>query len=242
MNLLSFISLTKVDWTIFPHRRQTWLRYSSSLLASLKTVFVDKPENVLGLLKIVKQVPTLKRLVLTKKIPDDQATEIQNKAKDLNIEVLTFNQLRVSSWRKNLRFWFDWFTSRSWADRNRVHIMWVTPAIRRTRRSESPFQPPKSDDLFEICYTSGTTGLPKGAMLTNKNIVCLCQSATEFFVNASDRSRGISFWLSALSATFICRFGNVDFLFTVGPLLRTNCWSNQTISLSTADDVRIHFL
>ena len=37
--------------------------------------------------------------------------------------------------------------------------------------------------MFEICYTSGTTGLPKGAMLTNKNIVCLSQAASEFFVS-----------------------------------------------------------
>ena len=64
-------------------------------LASLKTVFVDKPENVLALLKIVKQVSTLKRIVLTKKLPDDKDSEIRTKAKELNIEIFTFNQLRV---------------------------------------------------------------------------------------------------------------------------------------------------
>ncbi len=61
----------------------------------MKTVFVDKPENVLVLLKIVKQVSTLKRIILTKKIPDDKDSEIRTKAKEVNIEILTFNQLRV---------------------------------------------------------------------------------------------------------------------------------------------------
>ena len=43
------------------------LNYSLfSFLASLKTVFVDKPENVQILLKLVQQVPTLKRIILTK--------------------------------------------------------------------------------------------------------------------------------------------------------------------------------
>lgn len=34
--------------------------------------------------------------------------------------------------------------------------------------------PPKSEDVATICYTSGTTGLPKGAVLSHGNILSFC--------------------------------------------------------------------
>ena len=37
----------------------------------------------------------------------------------------------------------------------------------------------KPDDLAAIVYTSGTTGQPKGAMITHRNILFSCQSASE---------------------------------------------------------------
>ncbi|CAF1223687.1 unnamed protein product [Rotaria sordida] len=113
---------------------------------SLKTVFVDKPDNVLILLKLVEKVSTLKRIILTKKLTNDQENDIKKKAQEIGIEIMTFNQL-----------------------------------LELGRSKPVAHHPPKPDDIFEICYTSGTTGLPKGAMLTNKNIVSLVQAATEFF-------------------------------------------------------------
>ncbi len=39
------------------------------------------------------------------------------------------------------------------------------------RKHSQPHQPPSPQDLALLCYTSGTTGTPKGAMLSHQNLV-----------------------------------------------------------------------
>ncbi len=52
--------------------------------------------------------------------------------------------------------------------------------------------PAKPDDLLTICYTSGTTGEPKGAMLTHRNIMSNVQAAIERF-NVTEKDTLVSF-------------------------------------------------
>jgi hypothetical protein len=58
-------------------------------------------------------------------------------------------------------------------------------------RAPCPAVPPQPSDLATVCYTSGTTGQPKGAMLTHANIVAnLAAVLRTFQVPAPDSVKG----------------------------------------------------
>ncbi|CAF1078128.1 unnamed protein product [Rotaria sp. Silwood1] len=110
----------------------------------LRTIFVDKAENVLNLLKLARQVPTLERIILVKRLPEDKQHKVIRKASRRGIQIFTYQQLLAIGQSRPIAHY-----------------------------------PPKPKYLFQICYTSGTTGLPKGAMCRHKNIISVIQTATE---------------------------------------------------------------
>ncbi len=64
-------------------------------------------------------------------------------------------------------------------------------ALKEKPELANPYQA-KPDDLLTICYTSGTTGEPKGAMLSHKNILSNVFAAIERF-NVTENDLLVSF-------------------------------------------------
>ncbi|KAL3100109.1 hypothetical protein niasHS_000720 [Heterodera schachtii] len=78
--------------------------------------------------------------------------------------------------------------------------------------------PPSPDDLATICYTSGTTGVPKGVMLTHGNIIADC-TALGYFKNTQLNHHDVMFSFLPLAHMFervmqtavYCEGGSVGF-------------------------------
>ncbi|XP_006882297.1 PREDICTED: long-chain-fatty-acid--CoA ligase 1 isoform X1 [Elephantulus edwardii] len=72
-----------------------------------------------------------------------------------------------------------------------VEIMSMKALQNLGRANKRKPKPPAPEDLAVICFTSGTTGNPKGALITHQNIVCDCSAfvkvtETAITLNASD--------------------------------------------------------
>ncbi|CAL0320429.1 unnamed protein product [Lupinus luteus] len=59
-----------------------------------------------------------------------------------------------------------------------VQVVTYSKLLNQGCSNLQPFCPPKPDDVATICYTSGTTGTPKGAVLTHGNFIASVAGST----------------------------------------------------------------
>jgi long-chain acyl-CoA synthetase len=57
-----------------------------------------------------------------------------------------------------------------------AQIVTLEELQRLGRKNSQPHDPPSPQDLALLCYTSGTTGTPKGAMLSHQNLIAFAVS------------------------------------------------------------------
>jgi long-chain acyl-CoA synthetase len=148
------------------------------------------------LLRQHAECPCLKQIVVLDAINEG----LQKLAKECNVELMTFADL----------------LARGSALQTRPQL--TVCGVRLSLNSHIisfTLQPPKPTSIATICYTSGTTGMPKGAVITHKNI-CAVVSALGMFKNAelTEKDVYMSFLplahmferLIHVSTCFLCQF------------------------------------
>ncbi|KAL4308950.1 hypothetical protein GQ457_01G001930 [Hibiscus cannabinus] len=74
-----------------------------------------------------------------------------------------------------------------------IQMVTFTKLLSLGRSNLQPFVPPKPDDIATVCYTSGTTGTPKGVVLTHGNLIA----------NSAGCSTGIKFYPSDVYISYL---------------------------------------
>ena len=131
-------------------------------LTEAKFVIVENNSQVTKLLSLKDKLPALKTVI---SIDSDIKPDNSEAAKAANIEIILYEELLKAG--------------QKWRIENKGKV-------------EEELEMGKGDDLATIIFTSGTTGTPKGVMLTHKNFLAQLDEIPErIFLNPGDKALSV---------------------------------------------------
>lgn len=160
-------------------------------------------ENVAQIKKVLenyKEVPLLKKAILFDMPTEEQYEEIKESLSAAEIELLSYRDILAKGYE-----------------------IYYADKITNKKMIEAEMSMTKKDDIATIIFTSGTTGTPKGVMLSHDNFISQLSAVSYFLV-----SKKGSWWLSILPiwhsferlATYVAMYDTAGLAYSK-PIART---------------------
>ncbi|KAI8819483.1 uncharacterized protein EV422DRAFT_497889 [Fimicolochytrium jonesii] len=171
-------ALTKYNLGIYSINRPEWLiadwgadAYSNASVALYDTLGPEASQYILHHSEIPICVTT------EDKIPS--LLKISGELPDLKVLVVMKNLTTPETDPSKLQI------LKEWAAEKGIALYAFEEVEELGKANPRPVREPAPEDIWCICYTSGTTGVPKGALLSHKNAVAV-QRATEPLIPIDD--------------------------------------------------------
>lgn len=74
-----------------------------------------------------------------------------------------------------------------------LHILTFQSVIQAGLKSNTEIPDPETDSIATLCYTSGTTGYPKGAMMTHRNFIVMANALKTVGIDFGEEDTHLSY-------------------------------------------------